>query len=176
MAPYPKLYTPKNVEFLVSSEGNLWFHPGILGTGSTAFFCRFPLSRRLRRFPADCRLFESETADHLRSVTHRNLRQLRSGPEATTGSQLILIRHAGIASAISGRFRFSPRFSIASAFPHLAPAITRIFHFRCDISGTEIANMTLTTLFSLPSFLVPPVSGSKQRFFPGTRPRLYPAW
>lgn len=164
-------YTPKNVEFLVS-EGNRGFTLELWGQAPQLFSVGFR-SPGGETIPQDSRLFESGTADHLRSGAHRDLRQLRSGPghdrqpahsDPHAGSDPRYLDASGL-----------PRFSIAAGFPHLAPD-HRIFHLRCDISGTGSIHDTDDTFCHGSCSFSLHVSGSKQQFFPGIRPRLYPAW
>lgn len=107
-----------------------------------SFFRRIPLSRR-RNDSADSRLFDSGTEDHLCSGTHRHLRQLRSRsdddrqpahPDPHAGSDARHLDTSGL-----------PRLSFPSRFPRLASDY-RIFHFRCDLSGTRPVHDTDDTL------------------------------
>ena len=121
--------SPKNVEFLVSE-------------GSRGFVLEF-WGQVPQLFSADSRLFDSGTEDHLCSGTHRHLRQLRSRsdddrqpahPDPHAGSDARHLDTSGL-----------PRLSFPSRFPRLASDY-RIFHFRCDLSGTRPVHDTDDTL------------------------------
>lgn len=140
MAPYPKM-TPRKMwsfSFPKAAAVLSWSS----GDRFRSFFRRIPLSRR-RNDSADSRLFDSGTEDHLCSGTHRHLRQLRSRsdddrqpahPDPHAGSDARHLDTSGL-----------PRLSFPSRFPRLASDY-RIFHFRCDLSGTRPVHDTDDTL------------------------------
>ena len=158
-------YTPKNVEFLVS-EGNRGFTLELWGQAPQLFSVGFrsPGGETIPRIPVSLNQEQRITFVLERTVIYVNYEVV----QATTGSQLILIPRYLDASGL-------PRFSIAAGFPHLAPD-HRIFHLRCDISGTGSIHDTDDTFCHGSCSFSLHVSGSKQQFFPGIRPRLYPAW
>ncbi len=125
-------YTPKNVEFLVS-EGNRGFTLELWGQAPQLFSVGFrsPGGETIPRIPVSLNQEQRITFVLERTVMYVNYEVV----QATTGSQLILIRMLD-PTPVSGRLGL-PRFSIAAGFPHLAPD-HRIFHLRCDISGNRI--------------------------------------
>ena len=164
-------YTPKNVEFLVS-EGNRGFTLELWGQAPQLFSVGFrsPGGETIPRIPVSLNQEQRITFVLERTVIYVNYEVV----QATTGSQLILIRMLDPTPGIW-------TLQVYRAFPsppdfHIWLPITGFSTSDVIISGTGSIHDTDDTFCHGSCSVSLHVSGSKQQFFPGIRPRLYPAW
>ena len=144
MAPYPKM-TPRKTSgvsrFRKASRGFVPRSSGVRGSASFfPFGFRSPGGERFRGFPSLCTQEQRITFVLERTVIYVNYEVVQT----TTGSQLILIRMLD-PNARHLDTSGLPRLSFPSRFPRLASDY-RIFHFRCDLSGTRPVHDTDDTL------------------------------